>query len=101
MDPTERVSETLDEIIARTDRGLLVTELMGMGFHPTTGDYSCGAGGLWIESGEVVHPVEEITIAGHLRDMLEAVDAVASELLWRGRVASPALRIAQMTIGGV
>jgi len=93
-------SESLDEIVARTERGLLVTELMGMGFHPATGDYSCGAGGLWIEGGEIRHPVQEVTIAGHLGDMLQSVDAVASELLWRGRIAAPALRIAQMTIGG-
>ncbi|MGI9591266.1 MAG: TldD/PmbA family protein [Myxococcota bacterium] len=92
--------ETLEQIIADTDRGLLVTELIGMGFQPTTGDYSRGAAGLWIEGGEIVHPVEEITIAGNLGEMLAGIDRVGSDLLWLSRVASPSLRIAQMTIAG-
>jgi PmbA protein len=91
---------SLSQIIADTPRGLLVTELIGMGFNPVTGDYSRGAAGLWIEDGKISHPVEEITIAGNLRDMLTAVDAVGSDLIWIGRIASPSLRIAQMTIAG-
>jgi PmbA protein len=91
---------TLDELIAEIDRGLLVTELIGMGFNPTTGDYSRGAAGLWIENGEIVHPVEEITIAGNLGDMLSQIDRVGSELVWRGRTAAPPLRIPQMTVAG-
>ncbi|MBJ19296.1 MAG: peptidase, partial [Deltaproteobacteria bacterium] len=90
--------ETLDEMIAGLDRGLLVTELIGMGFNPTTGDYSRGAAGLWIERGEIVHPVEEITIASNLGDMLSQIDQIGSELVFYGRTASPPLRIAQMTI---
>jgi len=93
-------SGTLEEIIADTERGLLVTELIGMGFNPTTGDYSRGASGLWIESGQIAYPVEEITIAGNLGDMLMQVDAVGSELVWRGRVAAPPLRVARMTVAG-
>jgi PmbA protein len=91
---------SLEELIAATPRGLLVTELIGMGFNPVTGDYSRGAAGLWIESGEIAYPVEEITIAGNFRDMLHAIDAVGSDLLWLGRVASPSLRVAQMTVAG-
>lgn len=91
---------TLEELIAEIDRGLLVTELIGMGFNPTTGDYSRGAAGLWIEKGEIVHPVEEITIAGNLGDMLMQIDRVGSELHWRGRTAAPPLRIAKMTVAG-
>lgn len=91
---------TLEELIAEIDRGLLVTELIGMGFNPTTGDYSRGAAGLWIEKGEIVHPVEEITIAGNLAEMLQQIDRVGSELVWRGRTASPPIRIARMTIAG-
>jgi PmbA protein len=91
---------TLDELISEIDRGLLVTELIGMGFNPTTGDYSRGAAGLWIEKGEIVHPVEEITIAGNLGEMLEQVDRVGSELVWRGRIAAPPLRIEKMTVAG-
>jgi PmbA protein len=93
-------SQTLEEIIASTQRGLLVTELIGMGFNPVTGDYSRGAVGLWIEEGEIVRPVEEITIAGNLAEMLTDIDAIGSDLLWLGRVASPSLRIANMTVAG-
>ncbi len=96
----EAGSGSLEEIIADTDRGLLVTELIGMGFNPITGDYSRGASGLWIESGQISHPVEEITIAGNLREMLLGINAVGSELVWRGRVAAPPLRVDQMTVAG-
>ena len=91
---------TLETLIAEIDRGLLVTELIGMGFNPTTGDYSRGAAGLWIEGGEIVHPVEEITIAGNLGQMMQDIDRIGSELVWRGRTASPPLRISRMTVAG-
>jgi PmbA protein len=91
---------SLEELIASTPRGLLVTELIGMGFNPVTGDYSRGAAGLWIEGGELAGPVEEITIAGNLGEMLRSVDAVGSDLVWLGRVASPSLRVARMTVAG-
>ena len=97
LEPGEK---TLDEMIAELDRGLIVTELIGMGFNPTTGDYSRGAAGLWVENGEILHPVEEITIAGNLGDMLQSIDRIGSELAWRGRTASPPIRIASMTIAG-
>ncbi|MFQ5415821.1 MAG: TldD/PmbA family protein [Myxococcota bacterium] len=90
----------LDDIVAGTDRGLLVTELIGMGFNPVSGDYSRGAAGLWIEGGEITHPVEEVTIAGNLADMLADIDAVGSDLIWLGRIASPSVRIARMTLAG-
>ena len=93
-------TQSPEEIIASTERGLLVTELIGMGFNPVTGDYSRGAAGLWIEGGEIAHPVEEITIAGHLGEMLAGIDAVGSDLLWLGRVAAPTLRIARMKLAG-
>lgn len=91
---------TFEGMIAELDRGLVVTELIGMGFNPTTGDYSRGAAGLWVEGGEVVHPVEEITIAGNLGDMFRTIDRIGSELVWRGRTASPPIRIASMTVAG-
>jgi PmbA protein len=65
-----------------------------------TGDYSRGAAGLWIEGGEIIHPVEEVTIAGNLGEMLASIDAVADDLIWLGRVASPSLRVARMTVAG-
>jgi PmbA protein len=91
---------SLEEIIADTSRGLLVTELIGMGFNPTTGDYSRGAAGLWIEGGRIAHPVEEVTIAANFRDMLRGIDAVGSDLLWLSRIGSPSVRVARMTVAG-
>ncbi len=91
---------TLDDLVASTPRGLLVTELIGMGFNPVTGDYSRGAVGLWIEDGAIAYPVEEITIAGNLADMLTRIDAVAADLHWLGRVAAPSLRVSRMTVAG-
>lgn len=93
-------AKSLEQLVAETDRGLLVTELIGQGFHPVTGDYSRGAAGLWIEGGRIVHPVEEVTIAGQFGEMLAAIDAVGSDLLWMGSVASPSLRVARMTVAG-
>ena len=91
---------SLEALISEIDRGFLVTELIGMGFNPTNGDYSRGAAGLWIEGGEIVHPVEEVTIAGNFGDMLRDVDRVGSEIVWRGRIAAPPLRVSQMTVAG-
>lgn len=93
-------SGTLESIIEDTGNGLLVTELMGMGFNPTTGDYSQGARGFWIENGRIAFPVEEITIASNLGTMLQKIDAIGEELVWRGLTASPPLRISEMTIAG-
>ncbi|MBI3002615.1 MAG: TldD/PmbA family protein [candidate division NC10 bacterium] len=89
------------EVILRSlDRGLLVTELIGFGVNLVTGDYSRGAAGLWIEKGEVAYPVEEITIAGNLKEMLRQIEMVGSDLILRGRFAAPTLKIARMTVAG-
>lgn len=89
-----------EAIIASIDRGLLVTELIGFGVNPVTGDYSRGAAGLWIEHGEIAYPVEEITIAGNLLEMLRDVDMVGTDLEFRGSVAAPTVKIRRMTIAG-
>jgi PmbA protein len=89
-----------EELVADTPRGLYVQGLFGHGFNPVTGDFSRGARGWWIEGGKLVHPVEEVTVAGNLGDMLLGIDGVASELHWFGRVAAPALRVARMTVAG-
>jgi len=93
-------AKTPEEIIASTPRGLYVTELIGQGFNPVTGDYSRGASGLWIENGELAFPVEEITIAANLAQMLRDVDAIGNDLIWLGATAAPTLRIARMTVAG-
>ena len=64
-------------------RGLLVTELLGQGVNMVTGDYSRGAAGYWVEGGEIRYPVEEITIAGNLKDMFRGIAAVGSDVLVR------------------
>jgi PmbA protein len=91
---------TPEAIIADTPTGLYVTSLMGFGTNIVTGDYSRGATGLWIENGQLTHAVEEVTIAGNLADMLMNVTAIGNDLVFRGAVASPTLRIDSMTIAG-
>ena len=93
-------AQTPEEIIAAIPAGLYVTSLMGFGVNLVTGDYSRGATGLWIENGELTHAVEEVTIAGTLEDMLRNVTAIGNNLVFRGSVASPTLRIDGMTIAG-
>jgi len=93
-------SATAAEIIGGVKRGLYVTELIGMGVNPVTGDYSRGAAGQWIENGELVHAVEEITIAGNLLEMYRSIEAVGSDLEMRHSVAAPTLLIGKMTIAG-
>jgi PmbA protein len=68
----------LDGLLAQMGRGLLVTELLGHGINYVTGDYSRGAAGFWVENGKIAYPVEEITIAGNLKDMLAGIVAVGA-----------------------
>jgi PmbA protein len=89
-----------DQIIGDAHTGLYVTSLMGFGTNIVTGDYSRGATGLWIENGQLTHAVEEVTIAGNLAEMLMNVTAIGNDLVFRGSVASPTLRIDGMTIAG-
>jgi PmbA protein len=89
-----------DEIVAGVARGLYVTDLIGFGVNVVTGDYSQGAVGHWIENGRLSHPVHEITIAGNLKAILRDVDAVGNDLVFRGRSASPTLRVSRMTVSG-
>jgi PmbA protein len=96
----ENGSVSPDQLLADVKVGFYVTELMGFGVNMVTGDYSRGAAGLWIENGELTFAVEEITIAGNLKEMLNNVSAIANDLEFRGAVASPTLRIDGMTIAG-
>lgn len=87
-------------LLRQMGRGLLVTELMGQGVNLVTGDYSRGAAGFWVENGEIQFPVEEVTIAGNLRDMFRQIVAVGADLEWRGNVRSGSLLIERMTVAG-
>lgn len=91
---------TPEEVVAEVKRGLYVTDLIGFGVDLVSGDYSQGAAGLWIEDGRFTHPVNEVTIAGNLKQMLRDVDAVASDLEFRGSSAAPTLRVRRMTVSG-
>jgi PmbA protein len=91
---------THEEIIADVKTGLYVTEVMGFGVNLVTGDYSQGASGMWIENGEIAYPVEEITIAGNLKDMYKNIVAIGNDLVFRGASAAPTLRVEGMTIAG-
>ncbi|MFC2973951.1 metalloprotease PmbA [Azotobacter bryophylli] len=92
--------EDLAALIRRMGRGLLVTELMGQGLNLVTGDYSRGAGGFWVENGEIQFPVQEVTIAGNLRDMFRQVVAVGSDLETRSNIRTGSVLIERMTVAG-
>jgi PmbA protein len=91
---------TPQQIIGDIQNGLYVTDTMGHGVNLVTGDYSVGASGLWIENGELAYPVEEITIAGNLKDMYRNIAAIGNDLIFRGASAAPTIRIEGMTIAG-
>jgi len=82
------------------DRGLLVTEVLGQGVNYVTGDYSRGAAGYWVEGGRIQYPVQEITIAGNLRDMFRAIVAVGSDVLVRGSKQCGSILVERMTVAG-
>ena len=89
-----------EDIVGEVSRGLYVTDLIGFGVDLVSGDFSQGAVGQWIEGGRFVHPVHEITIAGNLKQILMDVDAVGSDLVWRGSAAAPTLRVRKMMVAG-
>jgi PmbA protein len=93
-------SEDLPALLRKMDRGLLVTEMMGSGVNIVTGDYSRGASGFWVEGGEIQFPVEEITIAGNLREMFQQLIAVGSDEECRGTIRTGSWLIENMMIAG-
>ncbi len=90
----------LPGLLKQMGRGLLVTELMGQGMNLVTGDYSRGAAGYWVEGGEIQYPVEEITIAGNLKDMFRAIVGIGNDVLARGSRQCSSILIERMTIAG-
>jgi len=97
VDPT---AGDLQSMMQGIGTGLLVTELIGHGINMVTGDYSRGASGFWIENGEIAYPVEEITIAGNLKNMFMGIQAVGSDIDHRGSIRTGSILIDQMTIAG-
>ena len=92
--------ESPEAIIGSVKSGLYVTEMIGFGVNMVTGDYSRGAAGLWIEDGELAYPVEEITIAGSLKEMFQNIERVGNDLDMRGRISSPTIKLSRMTVAG-
>jgi len=89
------------EVVATVEDGFFVTAVMGQGFNPSTGDFSRGAAGFWIQNGRLAHPVTEVNISGRLGEMLAAVDAVGDDLSWFGGMAAPTVRVSRMTVSGL
>jgi PmbA protein len=92
--------EDQDALIRRMGRGLLVTELMGSGLNMVTGDYSRGAAGFWVENGEIQFPVQEITIAGNMKDMFQNIVAIGSDLETRSNIHTGSVLIEKMMVAG-
>lgn len=93
-------SDTPEEIVKGIANGFFVTDLMGTGANPVTGDFSVGASGLWIENGELAYPVEEVTIAGTMDALLNGIERIGTDAIFNGPVVSPTFSVGAMTIGG-
>ncbi len=91
---------TPQQIISNIKEGLYVTEFLGHGANLVTGDYSRGASGMWISGGELAFPVEEITVAGNLKELFFNISEIGNDLEFRGSVASPTIRVDGLTVGG-
>jgi PmbA protein len=89
-----------EEIVAATERGLLLTEVTGYGINPVNGNFSGGASGLWIENGKVAFPVKGLTVAGTAAEMLEGIDMVGTDLDLSRSTTAPSFRIRELQIGG-
>jgi PmbA protein len=93
-------ADDLPSMLRNMGRGLLVTELMGQGVNGITGDYSRGAAGFWVEHGEIQYPVDEVTIAGNLKTMFQAIEAVGNDIDTRSHIHTGSILIGQMTVAG-
>jgi len=89
------------EIVRSVEDGLYLTDLMGFGVNMTTGDFSRGAAGIWIENGELGYPVTEINVSGNLKDMLRDIEAIGDDVLWLAGAAAPTIKMSRMTVSGL
>ena len=92
--------DNLDEMLRKLGTGLFVTELMGQGVNYVTGDYSRGAAGYWVENGVIAFPVEEITIAGNMRDMFQQIEAIGADSYAYGAKTVGSILIGKMKVAG-
>ncbi|CAH9063270.1 Metalloprotease PmbA [Pseudoalteromonas sp. CIP111854] len=96
----QQTHEGLAALLNEMGTGLLVTELMGQGVSTVTGDYSRGAGGFWVENGQIQYPVSEITIAGNLKDMFKSIQAIGGDIEYRGSVQTGSVLVESMQVAG-
>jgi PmbA protein len=97
LQPTKKPAA---ELVSEVSKGLYVTEMMGFGWNPVTGDFSRGAAGFWIEDGKLTFPVSEVTISLNMTELLQRIDAIGDDLDLRSSTASPTIRVSRMTIAG-
>jgi PmbA protein len=100
---SSRLTQPGDDLVAmlkKLGRGLFVTELMGQGVNYVTGDYSRGASGYWVENGEIAYPVQEITIAGNLKDMFKGIEAVGADAFSLGSKTVGSILVNRMKVAG-
>jgi PmbA protein len=89
-----------EEIVSSMEKGLILIRTIGHGLNPVTGDISRGAFGLWVEKGEIVYPVSEITISGNLGEILNNIEMVGNDLDFRSPLAGPTIKVSKMTVAG-
>jgi PmbA protein len=94
-------TRSVPDLLATMGRGLVVTELMGQGVNGVTGEYSRGAAGFWVEDGAIAYAVDEITIAGNLKDMFMSLELIGDDVDERGNIRAPSLLLGAMTIAGL
>jgi PmbA protein len=95
-----RPGDTLEAMLAKLGRGLFVTELMGQGVNYVTGDYSRGAAGFWVEDGRIAYPVQEVTIAGNLKQMFKGIQAIGSDVYTQGSKSIGSVLLGPMKLAG-
>ena len=94
----QSTGQNLAELLQLMDTGLLVTEVLGHGLNMVTGDYSRGAAGFWVENGVIAYPVEEITIAGNMKDMLKQIVAIGNDVIKNSSKLTGSILIKEMTV---
>ncbi|MGQ0578414.1 MAG: metallopeptidase TldD-related protein, partial [Betaproteobacteria bacterium] len=87
-------------LLKQMGTGLLVTEMLGQGINMVTGDYSRGAAGFWIENGEIAYPVQEVTVAGNLKDMFRNIVAIGTDVMVRGSRQTGSVLLEGLTVAG-
>ncbi len=97
---SQKGTQSFEELVEQCGTGLLVTEFIGSGINMVTGDYSRGASGFWIENGEIQYPVNEITVAGNLKDIFQSISAIGSDLHPRGNTQTGSILLDKMTVAG-